>query len=403
MPVSLPAPAHAACRALFITPNPMMKRDLLPLLARGLPGLVCSEVAPPQDPSAVASVLRAETPDLCLIDFGQQRDPDLSLLPQLLEANPRLVVVALLSSSDPDLVLRALRKGAADFLLNPFSQQQVDAMLEKIVKLLPAAKVMHKQAAVHCVMPVKGSCGATTVACNLAQQWKRHGSKRILLADLDSIAGTLPFVLKVKSQYSFLDVLHRSSDIDADLWNAMVAKHNGIDVLLSPENMVEGAAELADPGAIVEYARYNYDIVLLDTDGVYGPWNLAIAGLSDDVLLISTNELSALQAAQRALRYLEHNGVGRWKIRVIINRYLREVGLTEEVIGAALNADIYHCLPSDYEAVQKALMDGKAVPPSTALGKSLARLADRMAGREESLRKSPSFAGILSLFSRTSS
>ncbi len=60
------------------------------------------------------------------------------------------------------------------------------------------------------------------MACNLAFQWKRHGAKRILLADLDMLAGTMSFLLKIKSTYSFLDVSQRAHELDADLWNAMV-------------------------------------------------------------------------------------------------------------------------------------------------------------------------------------
>ena len=70
-------------------------------------------------------------------------------------------------------------------------------------------------------MPAKGGCGASTIASNLAYQMKR-GDKRILLADLDPLAGTLSFLLKIKSNYSFMDALARSHDIDADLWKAVV-------------------------------------------------------------------------------------------------------------------------------------------------------------------------------------
>ncbi|MGI8743813.1 MAG: AAA family ATPase [Bryobacteraceae bacterium] len=381
----------------------MIKRELTPLLARSIPQLFCSEIPLPRSSQEVAAALRAESPDLCFVDFAKDSEGQLSLVLELLKLSPRLVIIALLSASDPSLVLRCLRQGASDFLLSPFSTEHVDATIQKVSRFLPADKILKKPASVYCVVPAKGACGATTIASNLAYQWKRHGSKRILLADLDPLAGTLSFVLKIKSQYSFMDVLHRSSDIDADLWNAMVTKHHGVDVLLSPESTIEGADDLTDASSIIEYARYNYDLVVLDADGVYGPWNLTQATLSDEVLLITTNELSSLQAVQRALAYLENNGVGRWKVRVIVNRYQRDVGLSEEVIGTALNTDIYHFLPSDYEGVQKALMEGKSIPPSSNLGKSLAKLADRMAGREESARKSTSFAGLLSLFTRTSS
>ena len=76
---------------------------------------------------------------------------------------------------------------------------------------------------------------------------------------------------------------------------------------------------------------------------------------ANELLLVTTNELPALQAAQRALSYLDTNRVGRWKIRLVVNRYLRDVGLSREVIGTALHAEVFETLPSDYEAVQKSL------------------------------------------------
>jgi Flp pilus assembly CpaE family ATPase len=117
---------------------------------------------------------------------------------------------------------------------------------------------------------------------------------------------------------------------------------------------------------------------------------------------VTTNELPALQAAQRALSYLDTNRIGRWKIRLLVNRYHRDVGLSREVIGTALHTEVFDILPSDYEAVQKSLMEGKPAPPSTAFGKSIQQLADRLGGRTEPAKKSSSFGGLLGLFSKTS-
>ncbi len=184
----------------------------------------------------------------------------------------------------------------------------------------------------------------------------------------------------------------------------MVTPQNGVDVLPSPDNPGEGQSDLLDAGPVIEYARYNYDVAILDTSSVYGRWNLSQAQAADEVLLITTNELPALQAAQRSLAYLQRNQIGRWKTRIIVNRYEQGVGLEQEVIGTALDADICHVLPSDSDAVQKSLMDGKLIQPGSALGKGLHDLADRLAGREQKASKSVSLASsLMSLFSRSTS
>jgi pilus assembly protein CpaE len=176
-----------------------------------------------------------------------------------------------------------------------------------------------------------------------------------------------------------------------------------VDVLLSPEVMTDGVSDLKDASAIVEYARGAYDLVVLDAGSVYGEWNLSQAQLSDEILLITTNELTSLQAVQRALSYLDANSVGRYKIRLIVNRYDRHVGLSRDVIGTALHMDIYHLMPTDYDAIQKSLMEGKPLASTTNFGKSVIGLVDRLAGSSEPLKRNTSLSGLLSLFSRTSS
>jgi Flp pilus assembly CpaE family ATPase len=209
--------------------------------------------------------------------------------------------------------------------------------------------------------------------------------------------------LKAKSAYSFLDVLQRADELDDDLWNAMIREVNGVDVLLAPDLMLENSQDLKDPAPILEYARHIYDVIVLDTNSVYGDWNLNSARAASELLLITTNELPALQAAQRALSYLDSNRIGRWKIRLVVNRYLRDVGLSREVIGTALHTEVFETLPSDYDAMQKALLDGKPIPTSTVFGKSMVQLVDRLGGRPQSSgKKSSSLSGLFGLFSKTS-
>ena len=105
---------------------------------------------------------------------------------------------------------------------------------------------------------------------------------------------------------------------------------------------------------------------------------------------MTTNELTALQAVQRALSYLDANNIPRYKLRLIVNRYDRHTGLSKDVIGTALHTDVFHILPSDYEAIQKSLMEGKPLGHTTAFGKSVAGLVDLMSGSSEPHKKSSS-------------
>lgn len=391
-------------RGVVISPNSRMVRELAPLLETHLAGSSINFVNSYPSPRDIAGALGGGSLQLVFLDMVSDPDRALQLLGEMVRLGSSAQVLALLSGNDSDLMLRCLRAGAADFLLEPFTAEQLDGVLAKIARMQPAAETQGaSQTRIIAVMPAKGACGATTVACNLAFYWKRMGANRVLLADLDPLTGTLSFLLKIKSVFSFLDALRRAHELDADLWRAMVTSVNGVDVLLAPELITDNPPELNDPSPILEYARRAYDVIILDAGNVYGDWNLNQARTAQEVLLVTTNELPALQAAQRALSYLDANRVGRWKIKLLVNRYQREIGLSREVIGQALHTEVFDAIPSDYESVQKALMEGKPVPANTAFGKSLTQVVERLGVRPgDGEKKGSALSGLLGMFSKTS-
>jgi pilus assembly protein CpaE len=388
-------------RVVVISPNAHMVAELEPILQANLADAPTNYFKGYPSPRDLSGALTSTAAHLVFLDAVSDREQALALLAELARAGSNVQLVALLSGNDPDLILRCLRAGASDFLLQPFTGDQLEGALAKLSRIQPALDAGREPAKVVAVMPAKGACGATTIACNLAFYWKRLGAKKILLADLDPLAGTMSFLLKIKSNYSFLDVLSHAHELDKDLWQAMVVQSNGVDVLLSPEMMPENPQEPRDPSPILDFARHFYDVIILDAGSVYGEWNLVQARQASELLLVTTNELPALQAAQRALSYLDANRIGRWKVRLVVNRYHRDVGLNKEVIGTALHTEVFESVPSDYEAVQKSLMDGKPVPSATPFGKSMTDLAERLGGRAEASKKSSGLSGLLGLFSRT--
>jgi pilus assembly protein CpaE len=378
-----------------------------PILFHYLTGTPLSHLDSYPTPRDVEQRLGKATSQLIFLDIAASPEESLALLPQLTRL-AGVQVLAVLPGNDPDSILGCLRAGAADFLLRPITADQVEAALSKVARLQPVSEALidSQQAKIIAVMPAKGACGATTLACNLAFQWKRMGAKRILLADLDPLAGTVSFLLKLQSTFSFMDVLQRGHELDPDLWKTTVTSSGGIDVLLAPDLAVTGIPQYVDATPIINYARHAYDVVIIDTGSVYGEWNLSQARAATDLLLVTTNELPALQASQRALTYLEANKIGKWKTRLVVNRYQNDVGLNRDVIGTALHAEVFETIPSDYEAVQAALMEGKPVLPSTAFGKGVAQLTERLGGPKEKPKKPSSGGGGLSgllggLFSKT--
>ena len=395
-------------KSLIICPNQVMSGALVEALGRGLPQGAALQVPTYPPGHALGEMLSTHLPTVCFLDVGSEPERALGTMAELLAANAKLPLVALLPSNEPEIILRCVRQGAGEFLIQPFTDEQFSQMVERVNKKITAGKGDGSQSRVYCIMPAKGACGATTVASNLAFQFKRQTAKKLLLADLDQFTGTLSFILKLKPNYSFTEALHHAHELDPAMWKSLITQTGGLDVLMSPENSADASgSDQQDPTAIVDFMRTMYDLIVLDTGSVYGAWNLALAKMCDELLLVTTNELPALQATQRALSYLDQSRVDRSKIRLVVNRYNRDVGLSKEVIETALHEEVFHVLPSDYDSVQRALIDGKPIPASSALGKAIVQMGERLEQKDPAPAKkssgSSSWGGLLSLFSRTSS
>jgi pilus assembly protein CpaE len=394
--------AQAGRTALIVCPDAGMLAELMPLLSQCMPDVAAVALNAYLDPAALQERVSAHGAAVCFFDAETDREQAERTIAELAGLAPGLHIVILLENNDPNRILRCLRRGAAEFLIRPFRQEDLEAVLSRLWPR-PGGLPFGKGGRVITVAPVKGACGASTIACNLAFQLRRPEPARLLLADLDPLTGIVAFLLKLKSPYSFVDALSRSASLDEDLWRGIVTSRGGLDVLPAPENPIATLGELDEPTPLVEFARQHYDTVIIDSAGVLDRWGLALAAACDELLLVTTNELPAVQATQRALLRLERSRIERSKIRLVVNRYARGVGLSKEAIATALHLDVFHVVPSDYEAVHRSLVEAKPLPASSAVGRSLAELAARLSGNapEQAVRGRKVWGGILaSLFSK---
>lgn len=370
----------AGVAALLICPNGEMSSELNPLLNHHLPGAKIHLLKEYPSSEELSVAIQEHVPRLCFLDAVSDEKLADATLGDLQILDGSIQTVVLLSANAPDLILRCLRQGAAEFMIQPFSSEDLKPVLSRLAQLTPANFSYGKGGRIIALAPAKGSCGSSTIAANLASHHKKLGANRVLLADMDALTGILSFLLKVKSNYSVMDAVTRSSSLDRDLWNGMVAHVNGIDVLLAPENPMDTLQESTDPTPILEFARQLYDLVILDCPVLLSEWGLPLANACDELYLVTTNELPALQATQRVLSYLDNNRVERSKLRLVVNRYSRDVGLSEDAIATALHTDVHQVIASDYTAVQRALVEGKPIPLNSAFGKGLSALAERISG-----------------------
>src|SRR5436305_4847971 len=124
-------------RTLVVSPSKTVATEVGPIIQNGLPLAPVHYVQEYPTRRALVDLLRKMDPKLCFVEFTTDRDLAFGFLTELHASNQELPVVVLLPSNDPELILRCLRQGATEFLIRPFTTEQMDNAVEKIARLFP--------------------------------------------------------------------------------------------------------------------------------------------------------------------------------------------------------------------------------------------------------------------------
>src|SRR3954451_13435520 len=372
-----------AWKSLIVSPSPETTRLLrAALIGAGVSDpQALADYPPPRTLAGLAARIGAT---LCLVDLAA--DPERALA-TIGDAAPKLIVIAVNPRDDANVILRALRRGAREFLSEP-SADQVRALLLRL-EHASGPSATQPMGRLLCVVPGKPGCGASTLATHLALAARAAGDSRALLVDADPLTATIGFLLKLKSEYHVGDVVRDWRRLDEDLWGRLIPPSAGVDVLLAPQNpCAECPLSPEISAALAGFWRNRYDTVVVDTPNARAAVESGFAALADDLLLVSTNELSALHATRRAIEHLEQTVPDRTRLRLILNRYTAATGLKREDVRTALQVEPFAVLSNDYDLLQAAILEGKTAPPGSRFGAGVQELSLRLRGRPASEKKS---------------
>ena len=176
-------------------------------------------------------------------------------------------------------------------------------------------------------------------------------------------------MLKLKPEFHLGDMMRDWKRMDQDLWGRLTVPACGIDVLAAPDDpsthLEIGRQAAAD---LCNFWRERYQTVVLDLADVRSAVDSGFAAVADTILLVTTNELAALQTTRRALGCLGYHGLDPAsadpsRLRLVLNRYTPATGLKREDVHKALSVEPFVTLSNDYETIQAAaVLEGHPAP-----------------------------------------
>lgn len=186
--------------------------------------------------NAVQSLSVSASPNILFVDLSESGDPltDINGLAEVCE--PGTVVIAAGQVNDVRLYRDLLASGIQDYLLKPFSQDQLRDAFANAQMIISGPRVnepsVERPHVVAAVIGARGGVGASTIASSLAWLMGDKAGRATALLDLDIHFGTGALALDLEPGRGLTDAIENPSRIDGlFIERAMVRANDKLSVL----------------------------------------------------------------------------------------------------------------------------------------------------------------------------
>ena len=318
--------------------------------------------------------------DIVLVDIDPQDARVAIQAIELVHANAGNISIFVVGTmKDPAVIVSAMRAGAREYLERDAMPESFAEALKRFVDSTSKARASSKRTRILAVANAKGGAGATTVAVNTAVALEQsHG--RTVLVDF-ALLGHAALHLNTKPAFGISDALQNLHRMDLSLLQSFLTPcKGGLQLLAGLQQPLPLAPSVGELARLFDLLVSNFQYVIIDCSNRTDALFRMIADLSNAVLLVTQTDVVSLWSAARVRSFLEQ-GAGRDRTCLLLNRFKKIPGFSDEDIHKVTNCKLLWKLPNNFHAVGPAIDKGIpiALTESNELGRSFRALASVLA------------------------
>jgi len=345
-----------------------------------------------EDPSQlVADVLRLKPAAAIITLESATSDNEFKLIKQLATACPATTIIAAAYDASPALILRSIRSGATEFLQLPIIEEEFNTVLDRVTELWSSHQsATIKNGRIVAVFSNKGGTGVSFFATNLAAAM----STNTLLADLNLQVGDTASFLGLDPKYSLNEFVLNRSRLDDALINSLITPYSPhLSLLAAPAEPHE--ADDIEPQHITEALHVlaqRFQCIVLDLQHTFDPITVAGLDLADQIVLIMSLDIPGIRSTKRALKVFERLGYPRSKVRVVVNRWSKNIDVELHKVEAHLDEQLLGLIPNDYRKVIESINLGRPLvesDPSSKITIEIKRIASLLERHDQTVSPQP--------------
>lgn len=298
-------------------------------------------------------------PSGVVINLTHMGEPALKLLQRIVNDCPNTAVICASRESSPDLILRSMRTGARDFIRLPINDDELTTVIDRTAEftLDHVDGEPKSRGRAIAVFSSKGGCGTTLIATNLAMTQKTP----TVLVDLNLQSGDLELLLGLKPKFSLADVVENRERLDDALLASYITPHSKNVSLLAAPTKAESAEDIEPKHIyeVMELLRQRYENVIIDTPHSFDSVTISALDHADQILVVLTLEIHAIRSTRRALEIFDRLGYPRKKVRLVVNRWNKNIELDQKQVESFLGERVIAYINSDYKAAVNSINLGQ--------------------------------------------
>jgi pilus assembly protein CpaE len=312
---------------------------------------------------ATDSILRQiqdQRAEVVLIDISAQNPQPAIRAIELIQANTlQLAIFANGTLQQPTVIVASMRAGAGEYLDDSAG---ADALLEALTRFSSnrtRTRGGAGKARIFTFLSAKGGAGATTAAVNTAVALQQaHGS--VVLVDFAPV-GHAQLHLNLRPTFGVPDALQNLHRLDVSLLDGlMTTAKDGLHLLAGPQQPYPSMPTPAELARLFDLLVNHYRYVVVDASSRLDSTTRLLSDLSNAVLMVAQTDVVSLWSAGRIHAFLEE-GTGRNRLRLVLNRYKKIPGFTDEDVEHATRCKVLWKVPNAFQAVSPAIDHGTPV------------------------------------------
>ena len=323
-----------------------------------------------EDAEQVFTETKRLRPSAVVINLAHMGEPALKLVQRITVECPSTAVICASRESSPDLILHSLRAGARDFIRLPINDDELNTIIDRTAEFCAQntsdePKTRGKAIA---VFSSKGGCGCSLIATNLAMVQ----TAPTVLVDLNLQSGDLELMLGLRPKFSLADVVENRDRLDDALLANYLTHHSANVSLLAAPTKAESAEDIEPKHIyeVMELLRQRYETVIVDTPHSFDAVTISALDNCDQILVVLTLEIHAIRSTRRTLEIFDRLGYPRKKIRLVVNRWSKNIELDQRQVEGFLGERVVGFIQSDYRAAVNSINLGQPMVLSAPTSKA---------------------------------